>query len=121
MDPTPTTLPQVHAKRVIPIAITSATRSPLLPEVPTFIELGVQDFVVNTWFGLFAPTATSPEIVERLGDVLAQALRDPDVVASMQSRGINPMPKPPREMAAYVAQENVRWQHVMEQTKIGAK
>jgi len=118
MDPIPTALPQVRANRVVPIA---AARSPLLADVPTFIELGVQDFVVSTWFGLFAPAATAPEIVERLGNVLVQALQVPEVVASMQSRGVDPMPKPPREMAEYVAQENMRWQRVMTQTKIETK
>jgi len=121
MDPMTTTLPHVRAGRITPIAITSATRSPLLPDVPTFAELGMPDFVVSSWFGLFAPAATPPEVVKRLSDALIQALQEPDVIHAMQSNGIAPMPKTSEEMADYLAQENVRWQRVMAQLKIGVE
>jgi len=121
MDPLTTTLPHVRTGRITPIAITSATRSALLPDVPTFVELGMSDFVVSSWFGLFAPAATPSEVVKRLSDALIQALQDSDVIHAMQSNGIDPMPKTSGEMADYLAQENMRWQRVMTQLKIGAE
>jgi tripartite-type tricarboxylate transporter receptor subunit TctC len=119
MDPVPTTVGQVQAGKVVPIAITSAKRSPLLPNVPTFIELGVKDFDVSTWFGLFAPARTPPAVLASLTSALNAALRDPEIAQAMASKGMEPMPRSPAEMAQYVAQENVLWKGVIEKTKIG--
>jgi tripartite-type tricarboxylate transporter receptor subunit TctC len=119
MDPLPTTLAQVGGGKIVPIAITSTHRSPLLPHVPTFIELGVKNFEVSTWFGLFAPAKTPPAVLAALTDALATALRDPAIVQAMASRGMDPLTKNPAEMAQYVAAENVLWKGVIEKTKIG--
>lgn len=119
MDPLPTTLAQVGSGKIVPIAITSAQRSPLLPNVPTFIELGVKNFEVSTWFGLFAPARTPPAVLAALTDALATALRDPAIAQAMTSRGMDPLLKSPTEMAQYVAAENVLWKGVIEKTKIG--
>jgi tripartite-type tricarboxylate transporter receptor subunit TctC len=119
MDPVPTTVGQVQAGKVVPIAITSAKRSPLLPNVPTFIELGVKNFEVSTWFGLFAPAKTPPAVLARLTGALNDALRDPEITQTMASKGMDPLRKSPTEMAQYVGQENVLWKGVIEKTKIG--
>ena len=119
MDPVPTAVGQVQAGKVVPIAITSAKRSPLLPNVPTFIELGVKNFEVSTWFGLFAPAKTPPAVLARLTGALNDALRDPEITQTMSSKGMDPLRKSPAEMAQYVGQENVLWKGVIEKTKIG--
>ena len=119
MDPVPTTVGQVQAGKVVPIAITSAKRSPLLPNVPTFIELGVKNFEVSTWFGLFAPAKTPPAVLARLTAALNDALRDPEITQTMASKGMDPLRKSPTEMAQYVVQENELWKGVIEKTKIG--
>ena len=119
MDPVPTAVGQVQAGKVVPIAITSAKRSPLLPNVPTFIELGVKNFEVSTWFGLFAPAKTPPAVLARLTAALNDALRDPEITQTMASKGMDPLRKSPAEMAQYVGQENVLWKGVIEKTKIG--
>jgi len=119
MDPLPTTLAQVGGGKIVPIAITSAQRSPLLPNVPTFIELGVKNFEVSTWFGLFAPARTPPAVLAALTEALNSALRDPAIAQAMSSRGMDPLIKSPTEMAQYVAAENMLWKGVIEKTKIG--
>ena len=119
MDPLPTTLAQVGGGKIVPIAITSAQRSPLLPNVPTFIELGVRNFEVSTWFGLFAPVRTPPAVLAALTEALNAALRDPAIAQAMSARGMDPLIKSPAEMAQYVAAENVLWKGVIEKTKIG--
>jgi len=119
MDPLPTTLAQVGSGKIVPIAITSARRSPLLPNVPTFIELGVKNFEVSTWFGLFAPARTPPAVLASLTEALNTALRDPAIVQAMGARGMEPLVKSPTEMAQYVADENTLWKGVIEKTKIG--
>ncbi|WPB55723.1 tripartite tricarboxylate transporter substrate binding protein [Xylophilus sp. GOD-11R] len=119
MDPLPTTITQVGSGKIVPIAITSAKRSALLPNVPTFIELGVKGFEVSTWFGLFAPVKTPPAVLAALTDALSAALADPAIVQAMASRGMDPLTKNPAEMARYVADENMLWKGVIEKTRIG--
>jgi tripartite-type tricarboxylate transporter receptor subunit TctC len=119
MDPLPTTLAQTGSGKIVPIAITSARRSPLLPNVPTFIELGVKNFEVSTWFGLFAPARTPPAVLATLTDALNTALRDPAIAQAMSARGMDPLLKSPAEMAQYLGEENLLWKGVIEKTKIG--
>ncbi len=119
MDPLPTTLPQVSAGKVVPIAISSAKRSPLLPSVPTFAELGVPNFEVSTWFGLFVPARTPAPVLNKLAAALDAALRDPAIVQTMNARGMTPLLRSPAEMAAYVAQENALWQDVIRKNAMG--
>ena len=63
---TPTVITQIRGGKVKALGVTSLTRSPLLPDVPTLDELGVRGYEVNTWFGFVAPAGTPPEIVARL-------------------------------------------------------
>lgn len=119
MEPLPTALQHVRSGKAVGLGISTAQRSPLLPNVPTFVELGVKDFLVSTWFGLFAPAKTPPATIAILNKALATALRDPEIVQAMTSRGIDPMPMTPTELAQYVVQENERWKSVVAQAKIG--
>lgn len=119
MEPLPTALQHVRSGKAAGLGVSTATRSPLLPNVPTFMELGVKDFTVTTWFGIFAPARTPAATIEILDKALATALRDPEISQSMSSRGIDPMPMTSADMAKYVEQENVRWKKVVEQAKIG--
>ncbi len=118
MDPLPTALPQAQAGKVVPLAISSAKRSPLMPDVPTFVELGVKDFVVSTWFGLFAPAGTPEPARKVLMEALATALRDPAISAAMAARGQDPMPMTPAELGAHVQAEATLWKGVVDKTKI---
>lgn len=119
MEPLPTALQHLRSGKAVGLGISTAQRSPLLPNVPTFVELGVKDFIVSTWFGLFAPAKTPPATITILNNALATALRDPEIVQAMTSRGIAPMPMTPAELAQYVVQENERWKSVVAQAKIG--
>ena len=118
LDPLPTALPQVQAGKVKPIGISSAQRSSLLPNVPTFQELGVKDFEVNTWFGLFAPVKTPKPVIDQIYKALDAAMNDPAIAKTMQSRGMEPLKKSPDEMNKYVVRENVLWKDVIEKEKI---
>lgn len=118
MDPLPTALPQVQAAKVSAIGISSANRSPLLPDVPTFQELGVKDFDVGTWFGLFAPVKTPKTVIAQISQALDAALRDPVISKTMLSRGMEPLLKNSAEMNNYVIRENALWKDVIEKEKI---
>jgi tripartite-type tricarboxylate transporter receptor subunit TctC len=84
----PVALQFVKGGKLKALAVTSAKRSPLLPDVPTVAEaLGISDYVMNGWFGLVAPAKTPPEIVARLQDEVSKALRDPALIELIKAAG----------------------------------
>jgi tripartite-type tricarboxylate transporter receptor subunit TctC len=74
------------------LAVSSATRSPALPEVPTFAEAGVPDFVVDSWVGLLAPAGLPPAIATRLNAELNAVLADPEAKEKLRTLGIEATP-----------------------------
>lgn len=90
------------------LAVTSATRSPDAPDLPTLRETGAAPLNVETWGGLATPAGTPPEIIETLGKALATALKDPAVVAFFKRTGFGLLPEPPTPRAfAMLANQNV--------------
>jgi tripartite-type tricarboxylate transporter receptor subunit TctC len=90
---------QGHVKsgKLKAIAVSSAQRSPALPDVPTFVESGVSDFVVNSWVGLLAPARTPAAIVKRLNAELNAVLADPAAREKLATLGIEPAPGTPEQ------------------------
>jgi tripartite-type tricarboxylate transporter receptor subunit TctC len=103
----------IRAGRVKPIAVTSAQRSPALPDVPTVAEQGYAGFEALTWFGFFAPTATPDAVVERLNAEVRAVLAMPEVVAQLGNLGLSPMLQTPQQAQAYVAAEMAKWAEVI--------
>jgi tripartite-type tricarboxylate transporter receptor subunit TctC len=101
-------LQYVEEGKLRAIAVTSATRSPALPDVPTVAET-VPGFEVTTWFGIGAPKGTPAEIVARLNRENNAGLADPTIKARLADLGAVPFVATPAEMAAYVAAETERW------------
>lgn len=118
MEPVATALPQIRGSKVVPLAISQKTRSPLAPEVPTFQEAGLPEYVASTWFSLMAPAGTDPAVVALLSDKLVQVLADPDIVKNFESRGIQTMPRASADMAAYLRQEHALWGKVIKEANI---
>jgi tripartite-type tricarboxylate transporter receptor subunit TctC len=79
--------PHIEAGRVVPIAVAGLQRSPFLPDVPTFGELGLGNFFVRTWFGLFAPGGTPPAVIDTMNRFAVQIVNDP----AFKSRVMDPM------------------------------
>jgi tripartite-type tricarboxylate transporter receptor subunit TctC len=101
-------LQYVQEGKLRALAVTSATRSDVLPGVPTVAET-VPGYEVTTWFGIGAPKATPREIVERLNRENNAGLNDPTIKARLGDLGGTPFIATPAEMAAYVAAETERW------------
>ena len=118
MDPISTAIVQIQADKVRALGITSDQRSPLLPNVPTFKELGVKDFEVSTWFGLFAPKGTPAAVIKKVESALGEALKDAEVKKFMDERGMNILPKNSAEMQKFVQAENALWKDVVKKTRI---
>jgi tripartite-type tricarboxylate transporter receptor subunit TctC len=93
------------AGKIRMLAVTSTARSAAYPEVPTFAERGFPGYDMDDWFGLFAAAGTPPAIVPRLQAAVAQATRNPRLIASMASLGTVPVANTPQEFTAWLTQQ----------------
>jgi tripartite-type tricarboxylate transporter receptor subunit TctC len=111
---------QQHVKsgKVIGIGVSSGKRAASLPEVPTFAESGLTDFVVDSWVGILAPAKTPKPIVERLQRELAAVLNDPDVRDRYATLGIEPVGNTPEQFGAQIRADLARWEKVVKQAGI---
>jgi tripartite-type tricarboxylate transporter receptor subunit TctC len=98
-------LGQIQAGRVRALAVTTAKRSALAPQLPTIAESGLPGFDISTWFGVFAPAATPREVIEKLHAEFTRALAAPDVREKMLALGAEPVGSRPEEFAAYIRAE----------------
>ena len=122
VDSVTAALPHIQSGRAIPLAVTSATRSSQLPDVPTVAESGVpgtQGFEAVGWLGLMAPHGTPPDIVARLQREVNDILRSEAMVKFIRDRGSEPAPSTGPEFDALVASEIRKWAPVVKSS--GAK
>lgn len=112
-DNTPSALPHVRGGKLRAIAITSAQRSALLPDVPTVAESGFPGFDVQSWFGLAAPAGTPRPVVDRLNAELGKVLTNPDVRQRLLNLAATPAPGTPEQMRSFAAAEVKRWHDVV--------
>jgi tripartite-type tricarboxylate transporter receptor subunit TctC len=115
----PVATPHVKAGKLRAIAVTGATRSPLLPDVPTVSEAGLPGFDVTSWYGVFAPAAVSREIVNKLNNEIGAVITAPELKERLASLGAEPSVKTPEAFARYVHEEIVKWAKVVKAS--GAK
>jgi tripartite-type tricarboxylate transporter receptor subunit TctC len=113
-----TTLPQVRAGRLRALAVTSLTRAPLMPELPTMIESGVAGFNVQAWNSLEAPAGTASHIVQRLYAETAKAIQIPEVVDLMNKVGYAPAATTPQQYAELKRAETAMWAKVIREANI---
>ena len=102
-----------------PLAVTGATRSPQLPDVPTMIESGYPDFEAYVWMGLLAPKGTPQAIIDRLYREVVAALASPEVKSHMATAGIEAVGSTPAEFGTFFRRERDLWAKVVKDT--GAK
>jgi tripartite-type tricarboxylate transporter receptor subunit TctC len=113
-DNLPSALPQIKAGKLKALAVTSATRSAALPELPTVAEAGpVKGFEASSWFGLLAPAGTPGDIVNRLQQETAKALAAPALKERLLAQGAIPSGMPPAEFVQFIAAETKKWAQVV--------
>jgi tripartite-type tricarboxylate transporter receptor subunit TctC len=100
-------LPLVKDGKVLALAVGSASRSPLLPEVPTTVEAGVPGSDYNFWVGLLAPSKTPPAIIARLNEETLKVLQSPEMKDRLNTLGAEPWPMKPAQFDAYIKDEIV--------------
>lgn len=109
----PPTLPHIQSGRLRALAVTSARRSGLLPEVPTLAETGLAGYEVSSWNGLAAPVGTPPDVIARLNAEAARALKDPEVAKKLQAQGAEIGGGTAAEYTAWIASETAKWARVV--------
>ena len=114
-----TTLQHVKTGKLKAIAVTSAQRSPALPDVPTVAESGYPGFNVESWFGLVAPAATPPAIVAKLHEAWAAGARTPEAQKQFENISANLRVTSPQEFGQFIRAENQRWGDLIR--KLGIK
>jgi tripartite-type tricarboxylate transporter receptor subunit TctC len=115
----PSILPHVQAGRLRGIATTGPKRSPAIPELPTMIESGFPGFEAGSWYGIFAPAGTPPEIITRLHAEVVKALKNPEMQKQLSAQGAEPIGNSPQEFASFIHSEIAKWAKVVKAS--GAK
>jgi len=105
----PLVIQQVQSGKIRALAVTSSTRLPSLPEVPTVAEQGMPGLAISNWFALMAPAKVPPDIVASLASALTDALAAPDVRAALGDLGLAIQTAPPAETLAFVQADLARW------------
>jgi tripartite-type tricarboxylate transporter receptor subunit TctC len=109
----PAVLPHVMSGRLRALAVSSRTRLPQLPDVPTVAESGYPGFEADQWYGLVAPAGLPAEQARRLNAIVNQALALPDVAQQMSVEGAVPVPGTPQAFGELIAREIPRWREVV--------
>jgi len=105
----PLVIQQVQSGKIRALAVTSSTRVPSLPDVPTVAEQGMSGLAISNWFALMGPAKLPPDIVASLAGALTEALAAPDVRATLGDLGLSIQPAPPAETLAFVQADLARW------------
>jgi len=108
-----TTLPQIRNKNLKGLAVSSAQRSPLAPDLPTVAEAGVAGYELTAWAAAFAPAKTPKPVVEKLHAGFAAALADKAVQEALLKAGIEPASSTPDQLRAFVASEIMKWADIV--------
>lgn len=112
-------LPHVKAGSVKALATTSAKRTKILPDVPTMAESGFNDFVIENWYGVFAPAGTPPELVEKLNKAVNVALKTPQMTKALEQMASSDVAGSASAFADFIGKEAPVWIDVVQ--KSGAK
>ena len=116
-DPMPAMMPYATAGKLRALGVTTAMRSPTLPEVPAVGEF-VPGYEASSWHGLGVPRNTPADIIETLNKEVAAALADPPFTARFAQLGGVPMPMSPAEFGQFIADETEKWRKVMRAANI---
>jgi len=117
-DAAPSLIAHVRSGKLRVLAAASAERNRLLPEVPTFAELGYPKVAVSLWYGLLAPAGTPRASIAKLNGAVVKALEAPDVREKLLAQGAEPMPGTPEAFASFMREEMAKWAPVVKQAGV---
>ena len=117
-DAAPSLIAHIRAGKLRVLAAASRERNRLLPEVPTFAELGHPQVAVSLWYGLLAPAGTPRGVIERLNREVTRALETAEVRERLLAQGADPMPGTPEAFAGFMREEMAKWAPVVKQAGV---
>jgi tripartite-type tricarboxylate transporter receptor subunit TctC len=117
-DAAPSLIAHIRSGKLRVLAAASEQRNRLLPEVPTFAELGHPKVAVSLWYGLLAPVGTPSSAVTKLNSAVTKILESPDVRERLQAQGAEPMPGKPEAFASFMQEEMAKWAPVVKQAGV---
>jgi tripartite-type tricarboxylate transporter receptor subunit TctC len=121
INPLPEITGQLEGGAVRALAVTTATRSKVLPDVPTIAESGVAGYDTAVWWGFLGPAGMAPEVVAKIHADLVTALKDPAVLATLDKIGAVPVGNTPQEFDAYMRAEAAKWGPILKEANIKAQ
>ena len=120
-DNLPASLASIRSGKLRALAVASEKRSPSIPDVPTFAEAGVPDFLITPWFGIMAPAKTPVAVLDRLNQAFVAALKSPAVVSRMEQLGVDIAPGTRQELGKFIVSENAKWKAIIQANNIRAE
>jgi tripartite-type tricarboxylate transporter receptor subunit TctC len=107
-----TSAPQIRSQKLRPLAVTTAARSPAFADIPTMAEAGIPNYEVTTWYAIWAPAGTPPDIVNKLQQEVAKAMQAPMIKEVWTQQGAAPGGNTPAEFGRFIKSEIVKWGEV---------
>ncbi len=114
-------LPHIKAGKLRPLAITGAQRHPLMPNVPTFAELGFTGFDGVQWYGIVGPAKMPPVLVKRLNTEINKLIAAPELKEKLSGEALEPMPMSPEQFGEYMKNDIAKWEKLVKARKIEIK
>lgn len=115
-DGVPQSLPYIKAGKLRPLGVTTAKRSPALPDVPTIAEAALPGYEATAWFGVVAPAGTPKDVIDRLNRDVVGILNTPEIRERLTAQGATPSPQTPEEFSRFIKSEMVKWAKVVKAT-----
>ncbi len=112
-DNMPSAIQHVRSGKLRAIAVTTAKRSPELPDVPTIAEAGVPGYEATSWFGLFAPAGTPAAVISKLNTAVVKVLANSEIKKKINEQGAEVYSETPEQFAAFIQKESVKWGKVV--------
>jgi tripartite-type tricarboxylate transporter receptor subunit TctC len=112
--------PYLRNKQLKALGIGSVKRSALMPDIPTIAEAGLPGFELGSWYGIFAPAGTAPEIVRRIQSEIVKAINDPGMNDQFTALSAEPVGSTPDEFRAVLQRDLVKWAKVAKQANVKA-
>jgi len=109
----PAAMPFVKSGKLRPLAVTSDRPSLAMPGLPTISDSGLHGYSATTWYGLYAPKGTPPEIINRINQATIEVLKIPELREQLIQRGFEPVGNSPKEFATFISSEIVKWAKVV--------
>ena len=109
----PAAMPFVKSGKLRPLAVTSDRPSLAMPGLPTISDSGLHGYSATTWYGLYAPKGTPPEIINRINQATIEVLKIPELREQLIQRGFEPVGNSPKEFATFISSEIIKWAKVV--------